>query len=277
MCNTGLILTIRKNEKARAMISEALNQKMLDNPDGFSFMETDKALSLTPTRTMDIKVARGKAESNSPLLFYHFRMASSGRVNIDSTHFWKRGQFYFAHNGGASIYGQYPTEAAAYPYKEYQAPKWKTQWEDDDLILTTQKGRKAKRALALAQKDDSVDSEVFFYRMIGKIKEAGDTRPATIAKIASSVNAEVWGRYQLLDSKKKRAYFIGDWYTYLINHDYMIITSAKMDFRLHRYIRGLPFGTINPEVRAGKIDGVWMLNMKQQRFKQIGVLDNYGG
>ncbi len=135
--------------------------------------------------------------------------------------------------------------------------------------------------------DEESDSLSFFNELIAK-KCLHKNNKLSGQKIKDVVNEKnFWGRFLLVNLKTKNIYFFGDFRTYLVQHDYLVITSASADFEKKLNVMGLTFPLEDDkdklEVIESELEGVNYWDYKEQqffniftRFKEIKTT-SYGG
>jgi predicted glutamine amidotransferase len=114
------------------------------------------------------------------------------------------------------------------------------------------------------------DSLVFFKSLIKKNYLTKDNQLKG-KSIKEYVNTkDFWGRFLIINSKTKNIYFFGDYELYLVNKSYLVFTSTSVNFENKLDVMGLEFDIGESiETLDSKIDGIWMLNYKTQKFMQI--------
>lgn len=126
------------------------------------------------------------------------------------------------------------------------------------------------------------DSLVMFKKIMQKLKGLKNDKPISnaIKKIAGECGFQ--GRAILYNHKKKEAFLFGDFYTYLINDNYIVVTSCSQDFEeLSQSVvaGGLHFEKakeIKFNVVDRKIDGIYKLSgigSDGVMFKYLDSLD----
>jgi hypothetical protein len=234
MCLTGVIISLNQSnkEKSKRIIEDTLEEQAFYNPDGFSLVSSSLKMNrINQAKTLDRKTAlEAISQDNSPLLFYHFRLATSGQKNAEGLHFWRRNNFLFAHNGSSHN---------------------------------------------LPVGSPLVDSQYFFYQLISRINDKERNKPFQVAKVLKEEFGGQIGRFQLLDLKNGRAYFVGDWKAYLINNDYLLISSGSLSFSQERKVKGLSFSKGINNILKATFRGVYSL--EKGNFFKLANINDYSG
>lgn len=176
--------------------------------------------------TMDIPTAKKEINDDISNLLVHFRMASTGSPCLQNCHWWSKQGWNFMHNGIVNNFS------------------YQTQGDTDD----------------------STDSEQFFDSLL---EEIGKT-PA-IKDVIEVIDEQVdrkWfsGRAILYHAKSDRAFIFGDWQLYLINSNYLVISSKPLSLDVlgqtetqagFKFVREDP---TNLDIKSLEIDGIGIIN-----------------
>lgn len=140
-------------------------------------------------RTMDKQQAETLLEQvNLNGLIVHARSATTGLINQDNVHGWQIEGWQFVHNG--QVFTGYTSTIAV-------------------------------------EKD--TDSLVLFRNLVKNINTRKPSNKNVIKAIRQELDAvSFWGRAALYDHVHDRMFLIGDWYTYLINNQVVVISSADL-------------------------------------------------
>lgn len=102
MCFILTSIKIKEDEQARGAIVEVLEDAQKSNSHGTGSVcfneKKDNVFSIRRERTASIQEMFGDV-SMYDVVNYHFRMATQGNKTEENVHFWKRGNWVFAHNG----------------------------------------------------------------------------------------------------------------------------------------------------------------------------------
>ncbi len=101
MCFILTAIKIEENDLARQGIFQVLKEEQIGNPHGTGALCFNKDNNrVTHEKTMHSDWDTMKANvDNFDIINYHFRLATIGEKNVENVHFWKHGDWYFAHNG----------------------------------------------------------------------------------------------------------------------------------------------------------------------------------
>lgn len=222
-------MTEKPNKELADRIRKIMVGQMEKNDDGFALFDTKTGESLRTLNPQEMKAKIEKTDIDGTI--FHARLASVGEVSADNVHCYEDRGFVFAHNGGISDYAQ------------------KSNWVNGSYTTS-----------ARAQQD--TDSYLFFLDLVDEIEARNATGHKEIAKAIQAMLNEIvfWGRASLYHKESDRLFLFGDWHTYTMANDYLIVSSAdlgkpKIDHTLK--IRGFRFETYpQTEYLTGTLDGI---------------------
>jgi len=207
MCFISSVFRTKERDKEveRVLLNNFASQMNM-NSEGFSLLSKNQNnKGYIRKRGLDPKLFYKELEMavKKEVLFTHFRLATSGGISIRNTHFWQLGDYYFGHNG---IMG-YNYNTMSYGYKQKYESK-------------------------------EVDSFVFFKKLYGMIRTETDVN--LIADLLKGLKDEdlLHGRGFLIDKKNNLVYTFGDLHAYLINGNYLVMSSVGMDwtdYKMRKY------------------------------------------
>jgi len=167
---------------------------------------------------------------NYDVLNIHLRLATSGKETRENIHFWKKGNWFLAHNGTLSGYtGSFYSESK-----------------------------------------DKCDSYLFFKELVALnyITDNGKVKYNKIKKLAEAKS--FWGRFVLVNLEKKKIWYFGDFKASLLSNKVMVISTTDMDLTDFSSFYGLIFQTEKKiSVATTEIDGIFCIDLKRGRGKEI--------
>lgn len=246
MCYTavGLRLKLEKerNELVESAIMSALYGHLRKNSDGFSVMSRDDS-AWKAVRSMDDGDARKEIRRVMENDFWavHFRIATHGAKVVDNAHLWNIGKWYFSHNG--TVHGE----------------NWSYYGNKD-----------------LEQK--KADSLLFFEKLVEELNGKTGTQEVGQA-LSDLIEVEgVYGRGFLFDSEYNRIYGFGDLHAYLIDDNYLVLSSAETEFEAvdYKMIGDLFFTQVLTdtfEVLHSEIDrgSFWVMDLDSREVELLKI------
>lgn len=222
-------MTEKPNKELGDRIRKIMVGQMERNDDGFALFDTKTGESLRTLNPQEMKAKIEKTDIDGTI--FHARLASVGEVSADNVHCYDEQGFVFAHNGGISAYAQ------------------KSEWRNGSYT-------------ASGKSQQNTDSYLFFLDLLDEIEARKATGHKEIAKAIQAMLNEIvfWGRASLYHKESDRMFLFGDWHTYTIANDYLIVSSAdlgkpKIDHTLK--IRGFRFETYpQTEYLTGTLKGI---------------------
>jgi hypothetical protein len=203
-----------------------------------------------------MKVAEAESlldQVNLDGLLVHGRIATAGIVNEANIHGWQLQGWQFLHNG----------QVFDYTTKSSKIGTW------DSVTRTWIKQSEAA----------DTDSLVLFQQLVAGIGDQRQSAKKVIKAIRRVMQPiSFWGRAALYDLINDRMFLIGDWYTYLINNQYVIISSADLNLSEVKTIKthGFKFETAGSAGIADElIDGLAVIERFSQpdcQYKHFGEL-----
>lgn len=106
MCIIYSIFKQKENPEIQKQLIDLFFESQKDNTDGIGIVAFDKNLKLSRyirTFIVDYPTIE-KVFDKSPFINIHFRNGTSGEVNQKNIHFWKKGDWFFSHNGTCTTY-----------------------------------------------------------------------------------------------------------------------------------------------------------------------------
>jgi len=160
----------------------------------------------------------------------HLRLATSGKETKENIHFWKKGSWFFAHNGTISGYN---------------------------------------RSTHLDTREHS-DSSLFFKELISLnyITDKGKVKYGKIKKLAD--DRSFWGRFVLINLKKKKIWYFGDFKASLLSNKVMVISTTDLDLSVYSVFCGLEFQNENKiSIARTEVNGIFCIDIKTGKGKLI--------
>lgn len=117
---------------------------------------------------------------------------------------------------------------------------------------------------------DLVDSYIFFRQLhqVGALKQNGYMRLKKVAGLVKDTN--LWGRFLLTNRRNHKAYFYGNFHTYLINENVLVVASQTLDFDPTIDFMGLKFKS-SDKILKGDFDGLLCIDTRdlKSHFKSL--------
>ena len=122
--------------------------------------------------------------------------------------------------------------------------------------------------------DGKCDSLGLFQLLLSKnyLKDSGRVEYKKIQRYLT--NTSFWGRFVIVNTKTQKVYYFGDFHTYLLHNQTLLISSTKILFRTKDdeiNFNGLSFSKErkSKSVLSDEIEGIHILDLNKFRFKQI--------
>ena len=231
-------LNNNRNLETEAKIKKVALEKLRENPDG-SFIQSENV----PLRTLDKSLAI-KTIADMPFdnVLLHFRTATTGKVNLDNIHGWEQDSFQFLHNGWISDYSPKATSNFGY-----------------GTATTT-----------LAKDAEHTDSYLLFMDLVKAINDRGRSDKKIIKSIKKVIkNCSFYGRAILVDKLQDKAFLFGDWYSYLADDSYLIVSSHDINLEQEYEVKshGLRFEYSSKALLENEFEGIILIkNFSQPNF-----------
>jgi hypothetical protein len=104
LCFTGVILNPFRKPIPNVVV-RGLYGEMVLNPDGFYVYSTDPEVYLRTLNAIEFRDMFDRIIAQKPFaIHFHFRLASSGAIDVGNVHGWKLGDYLITHNGVVRSY-----------------------------------------------------------------------------------------------------------------------------------------------------------------------------
>jgi len=99
LCFTGVILNPFRKSIPNVVV-KGLYEEMIWNPDGFYVYTIDPQVYLRILDANEFKRKFSEIIDQKPTaIHFHFRLASSGAIDVENIHGWMFGEYFITHNG----------------------------------------------------------------------------------------------------------------------------------------------------------------------------------
>ena len=126
------------------------------------------------------------------------------------------------------------------------------------------------------------DSFLFFQELCNRhfVKQNGIVLDKKISALKDEKT--FWGRFLLYHQPLRKTFFFGDFHTYALAEDALVVATKELDFSEYFHLCGIRFDKTAPfQVLHRKMDGIFSLTLKRKSFNRInfkfGNIERYGG
>jgi len=236
MCTIiGVYRKEKNNLDLQKAIEYSITEEAMLNKDGFAIFADEFGKKPYIKRLLAPSTQVISEALKYNAVHFHGRQATTGEVHENNVHFWNIGEWIFGHNGWVREYSSFFSEKK--------------------------------------DKDSLTDSYLFFHEMMkrGYVKE-DKIKWDKIDRLADEKSFS--GRFVLINSKTKKAYYAGDWNAYLIGDGedrVLLIASKKISLYKQVNFFGIDFTHQDNELNiiTKDLKGVFCINYEEGTYTEI--------